>query len=102
MITQVILAGVNKDNAIRELIPSRASVTYSLVFFGALFLVGLAVFACAILFGPQRRRQRSHRRRTKPAPQHREKPEGFHRRPTLAEAGGLPPVRGERPPAPTA
>jgi hypothetical protein len=44
-ITPVLLAGVSRENAIRELIPSRSSIAQALYFFGALFLVALGGFA---------------------------------------------------------
>jgi hypothetical protein len=100
MISPVFFAGVNRDNAISELIPSRASVTYALIFFGALFLTGLAAFCWAILLGPQHRRRRSHRHWTKRAPAHQGQPKELRQRLTLAEAGGLPPVRNDKPPPP--
>jgi hypothetical protein len=114
MMTPVFFAGVNRDNAIRELIPSTSSVAGTFVLVGALFLVVLVVFALAVFFRPQRRHRHSHRSR-KPAPtavsenahgkksswhsrrKHHRQPENLPRNPTLAEAGGLPPVRtGER------
>jgi hypothetical protein len=117
--TLIILAGINRDNAIRELIPSHSSVVEWLALWGALLLVTLLVFVWAVCFRPQSRRRHSHRDRLKPAPNavselaHGERPfwrarRKYHRRmerrprnPTLAEVGGLPPLRIEKqPPAP--
>jgi hypothetical protein len=118
MMTPVLLAGVNKDNAIHELIPTGSSVAEALVIFGALFLVSLAVFAWA--FFSVTRRHRHSRHHPTPAPKaapenahdlksasrsHRRRHrhvEDFPRNPTLAEVGGLPPIRTKEPPPPLA
>jgi hypothetical protein len=90
MITTGFLAGafrVNEENSLRALIPSGSSVSQALVYFGALFRVGLGVFAWAIIFHRPRHRRHSHH--------HRHKPVALPRQPTLANTGGLPPVRTE-------
>jgi hypothetical protein len=99
MITPGFLAGVNGDNAIRELIPSGSSVAQALIYFGALFLVALGVFAWAIIFRRQRRRHLHHS--PNPASKHRHPSGDRPRNRTLAEGEGLPPVRTEKqPPSP--
>jgi|SRR5208283_3496480 len=95
MMTPVFIAGVNGDNAIRELIPSGSSVSQALVYFGALFLVALGFFAWAIIFHRPRHRRHSHHHRHKPVARHYWQPVALPRQPTLADAGGLPPVRTE-------
>jgi hypothetical protein len=121
MITPSFLAGagvVNAENALRSLIPSGSTVSQVLIYFGALSLVALAVFAWAV-FRTQHRRRHSHHNRLKPAPnavsenahgkksflrsrrKHQRQPAYLPRNPTLAEAGGLPPLRTEKqPPSP--
>jgi hypothetical protein len=121
MITPGFLAGafrVNEENSIRALIPSGSTVAQVLIYFGALFLVALAVFAWAV-FRTQHRQRHSHHNHPKPAPNavsedargkksflrsrriHQRQPEYLPRHPTLAEAGGLPPLRTEKqPPSP--
>jgi hypothetical protein len=103
MITPGFLAGafrVNEENSIRALIPSGSTVSQVLIYFGALFLVTLAVFTWAV-FRTQHRRRQSHHYRPKPASKHQRLPEYLPRHPTLAETGGLPPVRTEKqPPSP--
>jgi hypothetical protein len=103
MITPGFLAGafgVNEENSLRTLIPSGSGVAQALIYFGALFLVALGFFVWAIIFRRQRHRQHSHhhpRPASKPHQQSGDRPR--HR--TLAEAGGLPPVRTEKqPPSP--
>jgi hypothetical protein len=103
MITPGFLAGafrVNEENSIRALIPSGSTAAQVLIYFGALFLVALAVFAWAV-FRTQHRRRHSHHYRPKPASKHYRQPEVLPRHRTLAETGGLPPVRTEKqPPSP--
>jgi hypothetical protein len=103
MITPGFFAGafrVNEENSLRALIPSGSSVAQALIYFGALFLVALGFFAWAIIFRRQRRRRHSHYS-PKPASKHRQPSEDRPRNRTLAEAGGLPPVRTEKqPPSP--
>jgi hypothetical protein len=97
MITPGFLAGVNGDNAIRELIPSGSNVTQALIYFGALFLVALGVFTWAIVF--HRQRGRRHLRHSPgPASRHHRPSSGRPRNRTLAEADGLPPVRTDKQP----
>jgi hypothetical protein len=103
MMTPGLLAGagtVNAENALQSLIPSGSTVSQVLIYFGALFLVALAVFAWAV-FRTQPRRRHSHHYRAKPASKQQRQPEYLPRNPTLAETGGLPPVRTEKqPPSP--
>jgi hypothetical protein len=86
---------VNEENSLRALIPSGSSVAQALVYFGALFLVALGFFAWAIIFRRPRHRRHSHHHRHKPVARHHWQPEARPRHPTLADAGGLPPVPTE-------
>jgi hypothetical protein len=95
MMTPGFLAGVNGDNAIRELIPSGSSIAQALVYFGALFLVALGFFAWAMIFRRPRHRRHSHHHRPKPVTKRHWQPVALPCQPTLADAGGLPPVRTE-------
>jgi hypothetical protein len=97
MITPGFLAGVNRDNALRELIPSGSTVSQTLIYFGALFLVAVGVFAWAMIFCRQRNRRHLHHS-PKPGLRHRQPSEARPRNRTLAEAGGLPPVRTDKQP----
>lgn len=118
MMTPGLLAGifrVNEENSIRPLIPSGSSVAQAVIYFGALFMVAPGVFVWAV-FRTQHRQRHSHHNRLKPAPnavsedahgkksflrsrrKHQRQPEDLPRNPTLAETGGLPPVRTEEPP----
>jgi hypothetical protein len=103
MITTGWLAGINginAENELRQLIPSGSTITQALIFFGALFLVALVVFAWAV-FRTQHRRRYSHHHRPKPASKPQRQPENPPRHQTLAEIGGLPPIRTEKqPPSP--
>ena len=103
MITPGFLAGagtVNAENSIRALVPSGSTVAQVLIYFGALFLVALGVFAWAV-FRTHHRQRHSHHYRSKPASKRQRLPEYRPRNPTLAEVGGLPPVRTEKqPPSP--
>jgi hypothetical protein len=104
MMTPGFLAGagtVNAENALRSLIPSGSTVSQVLIYFGALFLVALVVFAWAI-FRTQHRRRHSHHYRPKLVSKHQRQPEYLPHNPTLAEVGGLPPVRIEKQPPSTA
>jgi len=95
MITPGFLAGafrVNEENSIRALIPSGSTVAQVLIYFGALFLVALAVFVWAI-FRTQHRQRHSHHNRLKPTSKHQRQSNHLPRNPTLAETGGLPPLR---------
>jgi hypothetical protein len=99
MITPGFLAGafrIGEENSLRALIPSGSSVAQALIFFGALFLVGLGFFAWAILFRRQRRRHLHHPPKT--VLKHGRQSGDRLRHRTLAEAGGLPPVRSEKQP----
>jgi len=114
MTMPTLLAGINglsAENTVHRLIPSRASVSEALVFLGALVLVALVFFASTVIFRPRYRRRHSHHYHSKPAPKmdteyfrrkktfsysyrrHRRHSEVFPLNPTLAEVGGLPPVR---------
>jgi len=103
MITPGFLAGafrVNEENSIRALIPSGSTVSQVLIYFGALFLVALTVFAWAV-FCTRHRRRHLHHHRPRPASKHQRQPEVPSRHRTLAEVGGLPPIRTEQqPPSP--
>jgi hypothetical protein len=103
MMTPGFLAGagtVNAENALQSLIPSGSTVSQTLIYFGALFLVGLGFFAWAIIFRRQRLRGRSHHS-SKPRSRHHRQSGDRPRHRTLADAGGLPPVRTEKqPPSP--
>jgi len=105
MITPGFLAGagtVNAENALHSLIPSGSSVVQALIYFGALFLVALGVFAWAIISRQQRHRQHSHHHHPKPASKPYQQSGDRPSNRTLAEAGGLPPVRtGKQHPSPT-
>ena len=104
MITPGFLAGafrIGEENSIRALIPSGSTVAQVLVYFGALFLVALGVFAWAV-FRTQHRQRHSHHYRPKPASKHHRQLEAPTHHRTLAEAGGLPPVRAEKQPPSTA
>jgi hypothetical protein len=98
MTTPVFLAGafrIGEDNSLRALIPSGSSVGQALIYFGALFLVGLGVFGWAIIFRRQRNRRHT-RHAAKPAAKNSPPSGDLPRSRTLAEAGGLPPVRTEK------
>jgi hypothetical protein len=103
MIIPGLLAGafrIGEENSIRALIPSGSAVSQCLIYFGAIFLVALAVFGWAV-FRTQQRRRHSHHHHSKPAAKYQRLPEYQPRQPTLAEAGGLPPIRtGKQPPSP--
>ena len=93
-----LLAGagtVNAENALQSLIPSGSTVSQVLIYFGALFLVALAVFAWAV-FRTQHGRRHSHQYRQKPAAKRQPLPVYRPHNPTLAETGGLPPLRTEK------
>ena len=95
MIAPGFLAGafrIGEENSIRALIPSGSTITQALIFFGTLFLVGLVVFGWAV-FHTQHRQRYSHHHRPKPTPKQQQQPEVPAPHRTLAETGGLPPVR---------
>jgi hypothetical protein len=103
MITTGFLAGafrVNEENSLRALFSYGPGFTQVLIYFGALFLVGLGFFVWAIIFRRQRHRRHLHHS-SRPASKHH-RPSGNHpHNRTLAETGGLPPVRAEnQPPSP--
>jgi hypothetical protein len=105
MITTGFLAGafrVNEENSLRALIPSGSSVAQAIVYFGALLLVALGFFAWAIIFHRPRHRRRSHHHRHKPVARHYWQTVAHPRQPTLANTGGLPPVRTEEQSPPSA
>jgi hypothetical protein len=116
MISPVLLAGVNADNAVREWTPSSSSTIEGVVIFGSLILVTLIVFGWVVFFRTRGHRRHSHSHRHSPGPaanapaagspgkksfwrarrQHRRRhgeDEPLPRNPTLAEERGLPPVR---------
>jgi hypothetical protein len=98
MTIPIFFAGVfrvNEENSIRALIPSGSTVGQVLIYFGALFVVALGVFAWAI-FRTQHSRRHSHQNRPKSASRHHRQSEVPARHRTLAETGGLPPVRAEK------
>jgi hypothetical protein len=103
MMTPGFLAGafrVNEENSLRALIPSGSGVAQALIYFGALFLVGLGFFVWAIIFRRQRHRGHLHHS-SKPGSRHHRQSGDRPRHRTLADAGGLPPVRTEKqPPSP--
>jgi len=108
--TPICLAGVNFDNLMHELIPSGSSVAEGIIVFGSLFVLTLALFAWAAFFRGSRRRRRRRHSHESPADSaagksshsrhgHHHPEEDLPRNPTLAEAGGLPPIReDQRPP----
>jgi ABC-type nickel/cobalt efflux system permease component RcnA len=105
MTTPGLLAGifrVNEENSIWALIPSQSSTVQVLIYFGALLLVALGIFVWAVTFHRQRYQQHSHHHHSKPPTkhQHHQQPETFTRPRTLAETGGLPPIRTGQPPFP--
>jgi hypothetical protein len=98
-----LLAGafrVAEENSIRALIPAGSTVAQVAVYAGALLVVGAAVFVWAVFFRRQRRRRRHshHHHRSKSVSRHQQQPEAPSRPRTLAEAGGLPPLRNQPPP----
>jgi hypothetical protein len=114
MTIPILLAGINGinvENKIRELSYSRSGVSGPLVLVGVLFLVALLFFFAAIISRTQQHRRHSHHYHSKPAPnmdvnnahgknfflplpyRHRRRSGVFPLNPTLAEIGGLPPIR---------
>jgi hypothetical protein len=92
-----LLAGagtVNAENALRSLIPAGSTVSQVLIYCGALVLVALMVFGWAVFRTQHRRRHSQHHPKSagKRHPHH----EHRLRNPTLAETGGLPPIRVEK------
>ena len=114
MVGPVLLAGVNRENFFRELIPSHSTTFDTMAIFGTILLVTLVVFVWAVLSRARCYRRNSNQRRSRPAPavvsetanrkQSFGRPEGqdlrqreqFPRNPTLAEIGGLPPLFHEK------
>jgi hypothetical protein len=100
-----LLAGagtVNAENAIRALIPSGSTVSEALVYCGALFVVALAAFSWAIFRTKSRRRRSHHHHHSRPSDQSRHHDEHRFSNPTLAETGGLPPIRVSKSAPPSA
>ena len=116
MTIPILLAGINginAENALRRLIPMHSSVNEALIYLGAFLLVGVVSFISAILFRPQHHRRHSRRYGPKLARnmdfegalrklfpphtyrRHRRHSEVFPLNPTLAEVGGLPPIRNK-------
>jgi hypothetical protein len=104
MTTPGLLAGINRinaENSIRALIPSGSTFFQVVIYFGALLLVALVVFAWALIFRRQRHRRHSHNHHPRPASKHHRQPEVPPHHRALAETGGLPPLRNEQqPPSP--
>jgi len=99
MLASCLLADVDDYNSLHELVPSGSGVMEFAVFGGAFLLVTLAVFGWAIIAHSRRKRRRH-------SSHHHHHSRSGHaasiprRRPSLAEAGGLPPVRLQPSPAP--
>jgi len=104
MTTPCFLAGIfriNEENSIRALIPSGSTVSQVVIYGGALLLVALGALIWAVAFRGLRHR-RSSRHPSKSVPRRSRPAEGHTRFRTLAEAGGLPPVRSGQQPSPRA
>jgi hypothetical protein len=108
MTTPGLLAGifrVNEENSLRALIPAGSTVAQVLIFFGSLFVIAVGGIAWAVAFRHhwqrRHRRRRSHHPRHKPAATQTPPPADGSRTRTLAQTGGLPPVRPEPPPPST-
>ena len=114
MTIPILLAGVNGinvENMVRELSFSRSSVSGTLVLFCVLFLVALLFFVSAVISRTQHYQRHSHHYHPKTVPnlvfgdahgkkisfhllrKHRRHSAVFPLNPTLAEIGGLPPIR---------
>jgi hypothetical protein len=109
IMTSGFLAGafrIGEENSIRALIPAGSTIAQVAIYAGALLLVALAVFAWAAFFrrqqGPRRHSHHHHRHhhRSRSASRQHHQPEVSSSPRTLAEAGGLPPIRGQQPPSP--
>jgi hypothetical protein len=101
MITAGFVAGIfraNEVNSLRALIPSGSGFGQALIYFGAFFLVALGFFTWAIIFHRQRRHRYWQHSFPKLPSKHRRQSGDRTRNRTLAEAGGLPPVRAEKQP----
>jgi len=94
---------IAEENSLRALIPSGSTVAQVVIYAGALLVVALATFGWAVFLRRQRRPRRHshhHRHRSKSASRHHQQPEEPSRPRTLAEAGGLPPLRDQQLPPP--
>jgi len=92
---------IGEENSIRALIPAGSTVAQVAIYAGALLVVTLAVFGWAVFFRRQRSHQRrSHHHRSKSPSRRRRQTEVPARPRTLADAGGLPPIRNQEPPSP--
>ena len=101
-----LLAGafrIAEENSIRALIPAGSTVAQIAIYAGALLVVALAVFAWAAFFRGQRRTGRHshhhrhhHRHRSRSGTGHSQPEEAPGRPRTLAETGGLPPIRSQQ------
>jgi hypothetical protein len=105
MIIRGFLAGafrIGEENSIRALIPAGSTVAQVVIYAGALLGVAAAVFVWAAFFRRERRHRRHayHHRRSRSASRHHRLPETPARFRSLAEAGGLPPIRNQPPPTP--
>jgi hypothetical protein len=103
MMAPGFLAGafrIAEENSIRALIPPGSTLAQVIIYAGALLVVALAVFVWAAFFRKQRRHRRhSHHHLSRPGSrrhQHSEEPAQTR---TLAETGGLPPLRNQEPPS---
>jgi hypothetical protein len=99
MTTTVLLAGafrVNEENSIRALIPSLSTMSQVTIYGGALTMVALGVLVWAIVFRHRRHHGlHGHHHRRRSFSKHRRLPETLPRHRTLAEVGGLPPIRNQ-------
>jgi len=99
--------GINAENAIRGLIPSRSSVSEAVIFFGTLILVALFFFTAAVIFRPRHHRRHSQHHHSKPAPNmdfedaHRKKtsPDSYHKHRRHSGFSGQSNTGGSRRPA---
>ena len=94
---------IGEENSIRALIPSGSTVAQVIIYVGALLLVALAVFIWAIFFRRQQRSRRHsrhhrhhHRHRSRSRTGQGQAEEAPERPRTLAETGGLPPIRSQQ------
>ena len=104
--------GDSAINRFRLWVSSASGLHQALIILGAFFLIALAVFAWAVLIRKPERRRYSRWRRThhttqnsapkveEAKPRRRRHRKYRARNPSLAEAGGLPPVRNDEPPPP--
>jgi len=93
---------IGEENSIRALIPAGSTVAQFVIYGGAMLIVALGVFIWAVAFRRQRRQRRHshHHHRSKSASRHHHQPEELPRPRTLADSGGLPPLRPPPPPPP--